>query len=895
MSWVISSDDGAACTGTPTPGNTISTTPSACSGVSFSLSLQNSTPGSGVTYQWQSGPSGTGPWTNISGATSSTLNTSNSATTWYQCNVTCSGNTGTSNPVQVMSTPPSGCYCAAGATSTGFEKISRVQFNTIDNPSTSTAGYENFTAISTTVIKGQVIPITVTISTPDLPDQVLVWIDFNQNGSFSDPGEQVYTSALGVGPHTGSITISTTALTGPTRMRIRMHDSSLGPNSAPCGNSTYGQVEDYTVNIQPCVVGNITTQPANRSVQCSGTTTFTVATSGSAITYLWQVNDNSPLDWQNLVNGGVYSGATTNTLTLTNVPATMSGYRYRVIYQGPCTGTRFSNEATLTVTSLIATVNPASATICTGSIQQLTLSNVSNPATTTYSSGPISIQIPDAIGPPASSPAVCNAGISHSINVPLAAGTVISRIDVKLNITHSYVGDLVIVLKAPNGAILNLDYHKGLTGTSGANFINTIFSSTGTLGVNTGTSPGYTGLWRADAVLVPVSVQGLPPSPTGPTGFAATTTSWNALYPNPGGNWTIAMMDPEDWGGDIGTLTSWSMDITYGGTATGTWTSNPATPNTMFTDAAATVPYPGGQAITIYVKPTVNTVYSVVYSTATPCTSAPTNIPVNVVNPITAIVNPTDKSVCAGGNTSFNVGATGGPIAYQWMVSTDGGANYSNISGSNSATLNLSNVTQSMNNNRYRVRLSAAPCTGTTTTPFALLTVNPLPAVTITAAPISALRPQLTTTITAASTPRDSTYTWSLNGTLLSNITKSILVNVDGIGTYTVTVMDVNRCVNTSSPLTITGLFDNRLYISPNPAPNGQFQIRAYSGVNFDYRTISIYNTSGQRVYRKPMATTGPWQKVDVNLAGVTGGVYIVVVSDGYDTKRVVGKVVIQR
>ena len=278
-----------------------------------------------------------------------------------------------------MSTPPSGCYCAAGATSTGFEKISRVQFNTIDNPSTSTAGYENFTAISTTVIKGQVIPITVTISGPFPEDQVIVWIDFNQNGSFSDPGEMVFSSAQGVGPHTSPITISPTALTGSTRMRIRMHDAGVytgnTPNSAPCGNSTYGQVEDYTVNIQPCVVGNVTTQPANRSVQCSGTTTFTVATSGSAITYLWQVNDNSPLDWQNLVNGGVYSGATTNTLTLTNVPSTMTGYRYRVIYQGACTGTKFSNEATLTVTPLVATVNPTSATICTGTIRQLSLTN----------------------------------------------------------------------------------------------------------------------------------------------------------------------------------------------------------------------------------------------------------------------------------------------------------------------------------------------------------------------------------------------------------------------------------------------------------------------------------------------------------------------------------------
>ena len=61
----------APCSGTPAPGNTLSTVPSACPGINFSLSLQNNTPGSGVTYQWQSATSLTGPFSNIAGATNS--------------------------------------------------------------------------------------------------------------------------------------------------------------------------------------------------------------------------------------------------------------------------------------------------------------------------------------------------------------------------------------------------------------------------------------------------------------------------------------------------------------------------------------------------------------------------------------------------------------------------------------------------------------------------------------------------------------------------------------------------------------------------------------------------------------------------------------------------------
>lgn len=140
-------------------------------------------------------------------------------------------------------------YCAAGASSTSYEKISRIQFGSIDNSSTSTAGYEDFTAISTDAGKGEALSFTGTILGGYSSDQFLVWIDFNQNGSFTDSGEDVYVSPTGVGPHTGEITISATALSGTTRMRVRMHDSSIGPNTTPCGNSSFGQVEDYTVNI----------------------------------------------------------------------------------------------------------------------------------------------------------------------------------------------------------------------------------------------------------------------------------------------------------------------------------------------------------------------------------------------------------------------------------------------------------------------------------------------------------------------------------------------------------------------------------------------------------------------------------------------------------------------
>lgn len=94
-----------ACTGTPTPGNTIASSSTLCSGATTTvdLSLQTATTGLGVTYQWQSSATQTGTYTNISGAPSAPTYTAtvSTGTTWFRCVVTCAGNDGISEPVSV--------------------------------------------------------------------------------------------------------------------------------------------------------------------------------------------------------------------------------------------------------------------------------------------------------------------------------------------------------------------------------------------------------------------------------------------------------------------------------------------------------------------------------------------------------------------------------------------------------------------------------------------------------------------------------------------------------------------------------------------------------------------------------------------------------------------------
>ncbi|POS02445.1 putative secreted protein (Por secretion system target) [Flavobacterium croceum DSM 17960] len=106
-----------ACSGTPTPGNTISSANAICLGSTVTLSLQNTTPGTGVTYQWQSSPDGTS-YTDIPSATATTYVVTPTDMTYYQCKVTCAAgpSTGISTPVQITfsnqvtgTTPASRC------------------------------------------------------------------------------------------------------------------------------------------------------------------------------------------------------------------------------------------------------------------------------------------------------------------------------------------------------------------------------------------------------------------------------------------------------------------------------------------------------------------------------------------------------------------------------------------------------------------------------------------------------------------------------------------------------------------------------------------------------------------------------------------------------------------
>jgi len=160
------------------------------------------------------------------------------------------GNTSaSSNVVNVTTSSTSVSYCASQGNSVADEKIANVQFASINNSSTAGTGYTDFTSVSTNVTRGTSYPISIT---PQWTSSVYsegysVWIDYNKDGDFTDAGEQVFTKAASSATvATGTITIPIGATLGLTRMRVSMKYNAI---PTACEAFSYGQVEDYTVNI----------------------------------------------------------------------------------------------------------------------------------------------------------------------------------------------------------------------------------------------------------------------------------------------------------------------------------------------------------------------------------------------------------------------------------------------------------------------------------------------------------------------------------------------------------------------------------------------------------------------------------------------------------------------
>ncbi len=294
---------GAGCTGAPEAGITSSSSASICPSINFSLGLTGATAASGLTYQWQSSADGVS-YTNIPLATNPGYSTSQMTDTYYQCVIICTGSglQDISTPVFVTTNSFLNCYCTSNATNTADEEILNVSVGTLNNASTcgTTGGpgsiqsqYSDYTTLVPAPIlaasAGYSFSVQIGTCGGNFTNGVKIFIDYNQNGLFTDPGETVYTSAAGTaGPHTetGSFVIPMTATVGLTKMRIVNVETATMSTINSCGTYTWGETEDYLVNIAPVPT---CPQPTALSLSSADLTTATLQWTAGGSETQWQI------------------------------------------------------------------------------------------------------------------------------------------------------------------------------------------------------------------------------------------------------------------------------------------------------------------------------------------------------------------------------------------------------------------------------------------------------------------------------------------------------------------------------------------------------------------------------------------------------------------------------
>lgn len=121
---------------------------------------------------------------------------------------------------------------------------------------------------------------------------------------------------------------------------------------AACPPGVISNVVTLNVGSTPPV---ISTQPANQVLSVGCTASFNIISPGFGVTYEWQASIDGGSTWSIISNGGtspVYAGATTASISLSNVSLANNNYKYLCVVGNSC-------GSNVTSTSVSLTVSPA--------------------------------------------------------------------------------------------------------------------------------------------------------------------------------------------------------------------------------------------------------------------------------------------------------------------------------------------------------------------------------------------------------------------------------------------------------------------------------------------------------------------------------------------------------
>lgn len=140
--------------------------------------------------------------------------------------------------------------------------------NQLGTGCTGGTGFADYTSTILNMKAGQFYEFSITNTKKDFvfnASTLGVWIDFNQNGTYGDPGEFVG-DATGTTVFADTITIPPGVQTGTYRMRIKLTENVTQNLSSACLKDNSGETHDYTVSI----IGGLPTSINYQLVSNSG-------------------------------------------------------------------------------------------------------------------------------------------------------------------------------------------------------------------------------------------------------------------------------------------------------------------------------------------------------------------------------------------------------------------------------------------------------------------------------------------------------------------------------------------------------------------------------------------------------------------------------------------------
>ena len=656
----------------------------------------------------------------------------------------------------------------------------------------------------------------------------------------------------------------------------------------------------WTATIPPVASCNppvITVQPTNVTA-CPGTTaSFSVtATGDNPLTYRWQRSTDGGTTYTDI------PGATSSTysFTATNMD---NGYRYRVVVTNTCAPfNATSTGALLTVSSPTISGQPANASACSGqnatfTVQAagsglmyqwqvsvdggLTFTNLSN--NSTYSgvtTATLSVSNVTAAMNNYRYRVVVNGSCAPSVTSTAATLTVATQVTITASPKNVTVcaGELAtFVVTAQGDAPITYQWQvstdNGTTFTNIAGATSATYSFTAAISQNgnryravVNNSCGIPAISAAailtvNSVVITANPQNVTVCVSQQATFTVSASGGGLTY-----QWQLST--------DAGiTFNNLSNNATYSGVTTATLT------------VAAVTTSMSNFRFRVVVTGICNP----------PAVSQAATLTVN--SPAVITSSPVDVTVCTDGNATFTVTATGTALTYQWQVSTNNGATFTNIPGATSASYTITGATNAQNNNLYRVVVSgAAPC-GSVISATAKLMVGGRPVVNLVASPFTKLLPGLVTTLTVTPNfdPANFNFVWFRNDVVLPGVTgNTYQVDITRLGSYKVLVTDkVNGCNNTSQAIAITDSASTRLFIYPSPT-DGLFTVSYFNGTSNNQQNIAIYDSRGTQVVRRVVSVVAGYTLVQIDMLRNAPGVYFVDITDAQGKRLATGKVMIR-